>query len=129
MFKRGVKVIKGLGVDIIEIKRIIKAIERNPRFLKRVFTDSELESVANKSSYATSLAGYFAAKEAIAKSLGIGIRSIKWTDIEICKDNYGKPYVKLHNNAEKIAYSKHICEILISISHSRENAIAQAIAI
>ncbi|QUH25661.1 holo-ACP synthase [Serpentinicella alkaliphila] len=121
--------VKGLGVDIIEIRRIANAIEKNPKFLKRVFNDTELESVYNKSDKSTSLAGYFAAKEAVAKSLGIGIKSIKWTDIEIKKDIHGKPYVKLHNNAEKIAYSKHICEILISISHSKENAIAQAIAI
>lgn len=121
--------IKGLGVDIIEIKRILKAIDKNPRFLKRVFTDYELDSVEGKNNYASTLAGYFAAKEAVAKSLGVGIRNMKWRDIEIRKDDYGKPYIKLHNNAEKIAYSKHICEILVSISHSRENAIAQAIAL
>lgn len=121
--------IKGLGVDIIEISRIERAIERNPRFLKKIYTDCELESVSDKGNYSTSLAGYFAAKEAVSKSLGLGIRNMNWNDIEIKKDLHGKPYIKLHNNAKKIAYSKHICEILISISHSKENAIAQAIAI
>ena len=128
--KRGVeKVVKGLGIDIIEISRIAKAIERNPKFLLRVYTDYELESVKGKNNYSNTLAGYFAAKEAVSKSLGIGIGKIEWKDIEVRKDFYGKPYIKLHNNAEKIAYSKHICEILISISHSKDNAIAQAIAI
>ncbi|MCC5912204.1 MAG: holo-ACP synthase [Clostridiaceae bacterium] len=121
--------IKGLGIDIIEIERIEKAVNKNSRFIERVFTEEEIKDFKEKKLNANTIAGVFAAKEAVAKALGTGIRNMKWTDIEVMKNSEGKPYIKLHNNALEIAYSKDIEEILISISHSRHTAIAQAIAI
>ncbi|MFA6941693.1 MAG: holo-ACP synthase, partial [Clostridiaceae bacterium] len=76
---------------------------------------------------ANSLAGKFSAKEAVSKALGTGIRGFSFKDIEILKDNPGKPYVILKNNAEKLASSFGNYSISISISHSRENAVAVAI--
>lgn len=121
--------IKGIGIDIIEIRRIEKAVKKNNRLLGRVFTLEENEYFKEKNYSPQTISGYFAAKEAVAKALGTGIGSIRWKDIEVLKDDLGKPYIKLHNNALKIAYNMNIETILISISHSRENAIAQAIAI
>ncbi|MBN4069293.1 MAG: ACP synthase [Alkaliphilus sp.] len=120
--------IKGVGIDIIEVDRIKKAIERNDRFLSRIFTDREISLYISKGSKLTTIAGKFAAKEAVSKALGTGFRDIKWKDIEVLNDEMGKPYVKLHNNAKNIAYSQDISEILITISHTRYNAVAQAIA-
>ncbi|AKL96766.1 holo-[acyl-carrier-protein] synthase AcpS [Clostridium aceticum] len=121
--------IKGLGIDIIEIHRIEEAVRRNPRFLKRVFTQEEIILFEERSNHPSTIAGFFAAKEATVKALGTGIRGLAWCDIEVKKDALGKPLIKLHNNALKVAYSKDIKEIWISISHSRLYAVAQAIAL
>ena len=102
---------------------------KNNRFIDRVFTENVKQIFKEKNYLPHTVAGFFAAKEAVAKALGTGIRNMKWQDIEILKDPLGKPYVKLHNNAKDLAYSMNIDKILISISHSKENAIAQAMAI
>ncbi|SDK95966.1 holo-ACP synthase [Natronincola ferrireducens] len=120
--------IKGLGIDIIEIYRIERAIHKNPRFLERIFTEEEVLLFEERNQQPSTIAGFFAAKEAAVKALGTGIRDIQWRDIEIKKTPEGKPYIKLHNNAATIAYSKDIKEILVSISHSKDYAVAQAIA-
>lgn len=121
--------IKGTGIDIIEIERIQKAMDRNPRFLERLFRENEINILRENQFKPSSVAGFFAAKEAILKALGTGLRNLSWQDIEIYKDKMGKPHVKLHNNALKTAYSRDINQIHISISHSRDNAVAQAIAL
>lgn len=124
----GGKMIKGIGIDIIEIDRIRRAIEKNDKFIDRVFTVNEKKAFEEKNHSPQTIAGYFAAKEAVSKALGTGISNMRWKDIEILKDPSGKPYVRLYNNAENLAYSMSIDKILISISHSRENAVALAIA-
>ncbi|WP_084281012.1 holo-ACP synthase [Alkaliphilus transvaalensis] len=121
--------IKGIGIDIIEIERIKEAIEKKGKFLQRFFTEAEIEIFIAKNNKPSTIAGFFAAKEAVVKALGTGFRDMKWKDIEVAQDHLGKPYIKLHNNSRNIAYSKGIEEIMISISHSRFNAVAQAIAI
>lgn len=121
--------IKGLGIDIIEIHRIQRAITKNPRFLERIFTPQERILFNERNHHPSRIAGFFAAKEATVKALGTGIRGMGWKDIELQINPEGKPYIILYNNALKIAYSKGIEEILISISHSREYAVAQAIAL
>ncbi len=120
--------IKGIGIDIIEIDRIRRAIEKSDKFIDRVFTANEKKAFEEKNHSPQTIAGYFAAKEAVSKALGTGISNMRWKDIEILKDPSGKPYVRLYNNAENLAYSMSIDKILISISHSRENAVALAIA-
>lgn len=124
----GGKMIKGIGIDIIEIDRIRRAIEKNDKFIDRVFTVNEKKAFEEKNHSPQTIAGYFAAKEAVSKALGTGISNMQWKDIEILKDPSGKPYVRLYNNAENLAYSIGIDKIFISISHSRENAVALAIA-
>ncbi|KAB3534181.1 holo-ACP synthase [Alkaliphilus pronyensis] len=119
----------GIGIDIVEIKRIENAMKKNPRFINRILTDNEIQALKESNMKPESVAGFFAAKEAVVKAIGTGFRDIQWQDIEIYKDSLGKPMVHFHNNASKLAYSKNIDNILISISHSRENAVAQAIAL
>ncbi|SHF09515.1 holo-ACP synthase [Caloramator proteoclasticus] len=112
--------IKGIGTDIIEISRIKKAAE-NSSFLARVYTQKELEYIKTKQ--IESAAGYFAAKEAVSKALGTGIKGFSFRDIEILKKD-GVPYVVLHRGAKRIAEDKDIKNIQLSISHCRDYAVA-----
>ena len=121
--------IKGLGIDIIEISRVKRAITRNSRFIDKVFTPEEIKLFQERNYPYNTIAGFFAAKEATVKALGTGIRNLQWKDIEVKKDPEGKPFIKLYNNARDIAYSKNIKDIHLSISHSKEYAVAQAIAV
>jgi len=115
----------GIGVDIIEIDRIKRAC-KNENFLKKVFTENEINDYKNIKF--NSLAGNFAVKEAVSKAFGTGIRSFNMTDIEVLRNNLGMPYVILHNGAKEISEKKGIVKIFVSISHNKESAIGYAIA-
>jgi holo-[acyl-carrier-protein] synthase len=118
--------ILGTGVDIIEIGRIENAI-KNPAFVNRVYTANEIEYFASRGGNPCHAAGNFAAKEAVLKALGTGLRDIGWKDIEILRDTLGKPFVILYGSAKSMAEEAGIKSVHVSISHSRGNAIAQAI--
>lgn len=120
--------IKGTGVDIIEISRIKKSLD-NEKFKQRIFTINEQIYCDSKKSMAiSSYTARFAAKEAVAKALGTGIANGgTWTDIEILPDEDGAPHVKLYGYFAKLATNKKIYNIYISLSHSKEYAVAQAI--
>ena len=110
-----------VGIDIIEIARIKKAIARwGERFLHRIYTDHELNLYARKPQ---SLAARFAGKEAIMKLLGTGRRGVSWREIEILSHSSGKPLVNLYGRAQSKANELGIKEIAVSLSHSREYAI------
>jgi len=117
----------GVGVDIVQVDRIAKNIEKQ-RFIDKIYTDGEKEFLAKKFFSSQTAAGLFAAKEAVSKSLGTGILGFSITDIEIIKDEFNKPEILLHNNALKIAENKGIDKINISISHEKDYAIAFAVA-
>ncbi len=122
--------ILGTGIDIIEIKRIEKLANRRAKFIERFFTPGEKEYfILNGKIKMESVAGYFAAKEAISKSMGTGFSGFKWQDIEIQKTPLGQPQVLLKGKAKEIAEGLGIENILLSISHSKDYAIAQAIAL
>lgn len=121
--------IKGIGVDIVEVDRIELAIRRRSRFAERVFTDTERDYCLSKHRPHLHFAARFAAKEAALKALGTGLRGVKWTDFEVRRDKWGKPFLKLTGAAAELARDKGICDIFISLSFSRESAIAQAIAV
>ena len=111
-----------IGVDIIEIDRIQKATQRwGETFLRRVFTPLELESYRRKYS---SLAARFAAKEAVLKALGACDTGIGWQDIEILTEQNGQPVVKLFGKAEEAARVLAISKLTVSLSHSRQYAVA-----
>ena len=118
-----------IGVDIVEIERIKRYLNKNENFLKKLFTEKEIELFREKGYAPQTIAGNFAAKEAISKSLGLGIRGYNFKDIEILRDKLGKPIVKTHNNLEKISKNYNILEIKVSISHGKDYAVANAIAI
>jgi holo-[acyl-carrier protein] synthase len=115
------------GIDIIEIARLdliqpaIKA-----RFLKRVFTPTELEQVGGST---PSLAGRFAAKEAVSKALGCGIGPVRWQDIEIQRGPGGEPMLRLYGQAQRIAQQLGLNTWSLSISHSQTHAIAMAVGL
>ena len=114
------------GIDIIEISRIKAALERHgERFLKRVFTDLEVFECRGR---AEALAVRFAAKEAASKALGTGIGPISWREVETLHKWSGEPYLVLHGAAEKIAKERGLQVWAVSLSHSRENAIAVVVA-
>lgn len=121
------KVIVGVGTDITEIDRIRKAMERNSNFINKLFNHEELEYLHSRNLNPENVAGRFAAKEAVAKCLGTGFRGFGFKDIIIKRDSIGKPYVELTGNAKNIAESFGKYNIFLSISHSRENAIAYAV--
>ncbi|MEZ4866935.1 MAG: holo-ACP synthase [Caldilineaceae bacterium] len=118
------------GVDLIEIARVEAAIARHgARFLARVFTNQEQESCQGR---VESLAGRFAAKEAVAKALGTGIwrKGIDWTDIEVVRDPAtGAPQLLLHRAAACTAAALGLTEWSLSLSHDRERAIAFVVAL
>ncbi len=113
----------GIGTDIIEIQRVKKACGKEA-FFTRCFTEKERILIDNNFSRA---AGNFAVKEAVSKVFGTGIRGFQLTDIEVLRDEFGKPYVNLYNNAVSIAKKQNISKIHISISNTKEYAIAYAI--
>ena len=91
------------GIDIIDIRRIKKTIERfGDRFKKRCFTKNEINRCENRNRKSESYAKRYAAKEACAKALGTGLaRGVFWKDIEVYNNEFGKPNIMLHNNALK----------------------------
>ena len=113
--------VKGIGIDIIEVKRIKKIIERyGDRFYTRILTEKEIKYCKSFSKPDLHFAGRFASKEAYSKSIGTGIsKDFRWKDIEILNDKRGKPYI---NHKVENEYSKYKFEV--SISHTNEYACA-----
>ena len=116
----------GIGTDIIEIERIEKVINRTNSFIEKSFTNNEIEYFKSKGLKGNVIAGNFAAKEAISKAMGTGFRGFGLKDIEVLRDELGKPIVKLSDKIYELLDIKEF-NIHISISHSKENAIAYAV--
>ncbi|WP_058486264.1 holo-ACP synthase [Defluviitalea phaphyphila] len=117
----------GIGTDIIEIKRIEEAIKKNSRFIKKCFTEKERILFKEKKNKIQTIAATFAAKEAVAKALGTGFRNFEFYDIEILRDKKGKPLVFLYRNAKEILKKFKRPQVLVSISHCKDYAIAYAV--
>lgn len=118
--------VKGIGIDIIEIKRIKNSIDKNTKFLNRIFTKKEIEFFNKRKNNINTIAGNFAAKEAFSKALGTGIK-FSWNNIEILRDGSGKPYINLYDKAKNIFDNKRFKNCHISISHNKTQAIANCI--
>ena len=115
-----------VGVDIIEIERIEAVSRRHgERFLRRVYTPAEQAYCRGR---VPELAVRFAAKEAISKALGTGLRGIAWCEMEILGDERGKPVVHLHGRARARAEELGLTEFAVSLSHSRDYAVAFVVA-
>ncbi len=110
----------GIGTDLVEISRMSKSIE-NTGFLTRYFTEAENEYFMLKKYNPQTIAASFAAKEAVSKAFGTGFRGFSLKDIEVLRDNLGKPYIKLYNNAKKLADGA--C-VHLSLTHTGDYASA-----
>lgn len=114
-------------MDIIEVNRIQRAIASN-HFVARVFTSAEIEYCHSRGQQAAqSFAARFAAKEAIVKAFGTGLRGGKLTDIEVLPDELGCPQVHLTGYFEKLAWEKGVNNIWLSLTHTKEYGAAQCV--
>ncbi|MDA1256242.1 MAG: holo-ACP synthase [Chloroflexi bacterium] len=115
-----------VGVDIIEIERIGRTFSRYPeRFLEKIYTPGEQAYCRGR---APQLASRFAAKEAVMKALGTGVRGVSWRDIEVQRRRGRAPEIVLHDRAKARAEKMGIVRIAISLSHSRDFAVASVVA-
>jgi len=123
--------VAGIGIDAVEIERFSKALEKwGENFLKKIFTRKELEYAGGKKGYAMHMAGKFAAKEAVKKTLPDGAEiGLNWANIEILNGKDGKPHVCLHGHAERLMKKFNLSQVYVSISHTEKLAIANAIGV
>lgn len=120
----------GVGVDIVEIARMKRAMEKNPAFIRRVFTDDERAYCERSGRAAEHYAARFAAREAVLKALGTGFsRGIRPQDVSVARTDAGRPVAVLTGRAAEIAAEQGVQEIALSLSFTREVAIANAVAV
>lgn len=124
--------ILGVGIDIVEIERIKKAIDKNSsedssRFLDKMLSQEEIDTFNYKLNRYEFAAGRFAAKEAVSKAMGSGFRGFDFKDIEIYNDSQGMPFVVLKNKAHEAVKAKGNYKIHLSISHEKNYAVAYAL--
>ncbi len=113
-------------MDLVDIDRIVAVLDRYPdRFRRRVLTDAEDRYCRRRPER---IAGRWAAKEAISKVLGLGVRGVGWREIEVLPNRAGQPQVTLHARAAARAARLHLAEVTVSISHERRMAVAMAVA-
>lgn len=121
----------GIGVDIVEIERVRQAIQNNKNFLSKLFTEREIDYFISRNMNSEVIAGNFAAKEAVSKALGTGIRGFSFKDIEILRNELGKPEVILHSGANlignKLVGNNNSLRVHLSISHNNSSAIAYSV--
>lgn len=118
--------VTSLGIDIIEIDRIRRALERWPRMATRLFTERERAYCDGRGDPAQHYAARFAAKEATAKALG---RWLRWQDVEVARDPSGRPRILVHGEAAALAKVSEGNQLLVSLSHSRDYAVASVLVV
>jgi holo-[acyl-carrier protein] synthase len=115
-----------VGIDLVDIDRIVAVLGRYPdRFRRRVLTEAEDRYCHGRPER---IAGRWAAKEAISKVLGLGVRGVGWREIEVLPNRAGQPQVLLRARAAARAAALQLAEVTVSISHERRMAVAVAIA-
>jgi holo-[acyl-carrier protein] synthase len=121
--------IVGTGIDIAEVPRIRQAIERHgERFIKRIFTEGEIQYCESKANRIERYAARFAAKEAGMKAIGTGWNhGVRWRDIEVARKSGGRPTLILHGKAAEFAAGLGATNIALSLTHTAEQAMAQVI--
>ncbi len=115
----------GVGVDVVDVERFARVLARRPRIVERLFTPGEQRDGRGS---AQRLAARFAAKEAVMKSLGVGVGSVPWTTIEVVKAPSGEPHVELHAGAVALAEARGARAFHLSLTHSDLSAIALVVA-
>jgi holo-[acyl-carrier protein] synthase len=121
--------IVGTGIDIAEVPRIREAIERHgERFIRRIFTEGEIQYCESKANRVERYAARFAAKEAGMKAIGTGWNhGVRWRDIEVARKPGGRPTLLLHGKAAEFAAKLGATNIALSLTHTEEEAMAQVI--
>jgi len=121
--------IVGTGIDIVEVPRVAASIGRfGARFLQRVFTDAEIRYCQSKQNAAERFAARFAAKEAGLKAIGTGWRhGVAWKDVEVRREPSGRPTIAFTGKAAEFATKLGVTRTSLSLSHTKEHAIAQVI--
>lgn len=121
--------IVGTGIDIAEVPRIRQVIERHgERFIKRIFTEGEIQYCESKANRVERYAARFAAKEAGMKAIGTGWNhGVRWRDIEVARKPGGRPTLILHGKAAEFAAKLGTTNIALSLTHTAEQAMAQVI--
>lgn len=118
----------GCGIDLVSIKRIENIVRRwGDNFICRIFTPLEQEYCEKKGNKYQSYAGKFAAKEALLKALGLGLRGVNWREIEVINDNLGQPIIKTSGRLKEITSNKKVDIYFLTISHTKEYALAEVI--
>jgi holo-[acyl-carrier protein] synthase len=121
--------VAGLGVDIIEIERMERAIARTPHLCERIFSETERDYARSKLRPGAHFALFFAAKEAVLKALGTGFSGMAFTDVEVDHDRYGRPIPILHGRAKEYAEEQGIVELQLSLSYTHAVGVASVVAI
>ena len=120
----------GVGVDMLEIERMERVMARRPNFVVRVFTDEERAYCEKSARPAEHYAARFAAREAVLKALGTGFsEGIGLRDVSVARDGSGRPRAVLAGRAAEMVRERGVREIALSISHTRDVAVANAIAV
>ena len=120
-----------VGVDVVELARVQRAVDRfGDRFLARIYTPEELVYARGR---VPELAARFAAKEAVSKALGVGMRhlsrhGIGWHEVEVLSNLHGKPLLRLTGRAAELAAAQGLTEWAVSLSHERDRALAFVVA-
>jgi holo-[acyl-carrier protein] synthase len=117
--------IYGIGTDIIEVPRIEKVMEKDLGFRDKIFSPGEIAYCETKRHKYENYAARFSAKEAFMKAIGTGWRfGIRFADIEVYHDEFGKPFIKLYGKAEELVKNEGISKIHVSLSHVKDVATA-----
>ena len=120
--------IVGIGIDIIEVKRIHEALIKHPRIALKLFTENEMKSCQMRANQYEELSGRYAAKEALLKAIGIGWRQgVKFNEIEIKSEPSGKPYIEAAGRVAELVNKLGAKKIFLTITHTEEQAIAEVI--
>jgi len=122
-------IVAGLGVDIVEIDRMREALRRRPRLRERLFSESERAYCDKRNKPEIHYAMRFAAKEAVLKALGTGFTGMRFTDVEVSRDDRGRPVPILHGRAGQVARERGVVEMHLSLSFTHTTAVASAVAI
>ncbi|HYH28183.1 MAG TPA: holo-ACP synthase [Actinomycetota bacterium] len=117
----------GIGVDLVEVDRVRRMLERHPSFRSRVFTPAEVEYCERKGGRPERYAARWAAREATIKALG-GVRRLRYHDISVGRMPSGAPTIRLEGSAKARAAERGVREILVSFSHERHTAAAFCVA-
>ena len=118
----------GLGTDLVEVDRFRRALARRSGFAERLFSDDERRYASEQRDPAPTLAARFGAKEAVMKAMGVGLWEFKLRDVEVVRAEDGEPSLVLHGRAAAIAGERGVQGWHLSLTHTRDTAMAVAIA-